>query len=59
MAIKIDTIKTDAHTWEIKRRTRTTGAPYLILRDGVFWSTADSYRDAQDEIEKAENETNQ
>lgn len=57
MAIKMDTIKTNTHTWEIKRRTRTTGAaPYLILRDGTFWSTADSYRDAMDEIEEAENE---
>lgn len=59
MAITIDTIKTDTHTWEIKRRTRTTGAPYLILQDRTFWGTADSYRDAMDKIKETENETNQ
>lgn len=55
--INTSIIKTDRHTWEIRRRIRETGAaPYIVYRDDAFWCTADSYRDAQDEIEEAENE---
>lgn len=51
------TIQKGGHEWEIKRRMTVTGNNrYVVYQDGVFWCTADSYRDAEDEIEEATKE---
>ncbi|MCI9264002.1 MAG: hypothetical protein HFF06_05455 [Oscillospiraceae bacterium] len=53
--IVIDTIQRNGHEWTITRRIGIKRASiYAVYRDGEFWSTADSYRDAMDEIEEAE-----
>lgn len=48
----METIQKDGHKWEITRRLWPTNAAlYAVYRDGEFWSTADSYREAMEEIE--------
>lgn len=53
----MEAIQRNGHEWKITRRTWEPGAaPYIVYRDGEFWSTADSYKEAMEEIE---DETNQ
>lgn len=51
----MDTIQRNGHEWTITRRTGVKKASiYTVYQDGEFWSTADSYRDAYDEIQEVE-----
>lgn len=53
----MDTVQRDGHEWTITRQTGVKRASiYMVYRDGEFWSTADSYREAMEEVE---DETNQ
>lgn len=50
----LETVKKGGHEWTITRRNGVKRASiYTVYRDGEFWSSEDSYRDAYDEIEEA------
>lgn len=49
----MDTVQRDGHKWTITRQTGVKRASiYKVYRDGEVWSTADSYREAMEEIEE-------
>lgn len=50
----VEVINKAGHEWVIMKVVWPVGAaPYRIYRDNELWSTADSYRDAMNEIEEA------
>lgn len=49
----METIQKDGHKWTITRQTGVKRASiYKVYRDGEFYSTADSFREAMEEIEE-------
>lgn len=49
----LEVINRAGHEWTITHVVWPVGAaPYRIYKDDEFWSTADSVRDAMDEIEE-------
>ena len=53
----MDTVQRNGHEWKITRRTWELGAaPYIIYRDDEYWSTAESYREAMEEVKDEANQ---